>query len=58
MRNMREQITSMGEKLSGKIINGICDVSIKIGEKSRGRCSVVGAYEPKIPIELLREENK
>ncbi|WP_297420062.1 cyclic lactone autoinducer peptide [Clostridium sp.] len=58
MKGMREQITSMGEKLGGKIIDGICEVSIKIGEKSRGRCSMFGAYEPKIPIELLKEENK
>lgn len=58
MKSMSEQITSMREKLGGKIINGICEVSIKIGEKSRGRCSTFGAYEPKSPIELLKEENK
>ncbi|CUU50928.1 MULTISPECIES: cyclic lactone autoinducer peptide [Clostridium] len=58
MKSMRKQITSTGERLSDKIINGICDVSIKIGEKSRGRCSMLGAYEPKISIDLLKEENK
>ena len=58
MKSMREQITSTGERVSGKIIKGICEVSIKIGEKSRGRCSMFGAYEPKIPIELLKENNK
>lgn len=58
MKNMREQITSTGERLKGKIIDGICEVSIKIGEKSRGRCTSFGIYEPKIPLELLKEENK
>lgn len=58
MKSMREQITNTGERLSEKIINGICEVSIKIGENSRGRCSFFGSYEPKIPIELLKEKNK
>jgi cyclic lactone autoinducer peptide len=58
MKSMREQITSTGERLKGKIIDGICEASIKIGEQSRGRCSMIGVYEPKVPIELLKEENK
>jgi len=58
MKSMREQITSTGERLSDKIINGICDVSIKIGEKSKGKCFNFSAYEPKIPIDWLKEENK
>lgn len=56
MKNMRKQIVNVSQKLSGKIIDEICEVSIKIGEKSRGRCSAWGAYEPKIPLELLKEK--
>lgn len=58
MKSMREQINSTGERLGEKIINGICEASIKIGENARGRCSSFGIYEPKIPIELLKENKK
>ncbi|GAA0077065.1 hypothetical protein UT300005_14430 [Clostridium sp. CTA-5] len=56
MRNMRKHIANTGERLGDKIINELCTFSIKVGEKSRGRCAAFSAYEPKIPMELLREE--
>lgn len=58
MKSMKEQIASSGERLKERIIDRICEVSINIGEKSRGRCSHFGIYETKIPIELLKEDNK
>lgn len=54
MRSMREQIANVAEK----VVNGICEFSIKIGEEARGKCLHWGAYEPKIPIELLKNEDK
>lgn len=51
MRNMREQITSIGERLTDEIGN----VAVKIGEQSRGFCAFAFIYEAKTPLELLQE---
>lgn len=55
MRNMREQVSNMGEKMNAKIVNGIGEASIKLGEQAREFCFFLGFYEPKIPMELLGE---
>lgn len=55
MRNLREQITSIGEKFGSKLIGEIGNASMKIGDQARGSCFFLAAYEPKIPLELLKE---
>ncbi|MDP4145188.1 MAG: cyclic lactone autoinducer peptide [Bacillota bacterium] len=51
MRSMKEQLSSMGEKL----IANIGETSIKITEQALGKCIILGLYEPKIPMEVLKE---
>lgn len=58
MKNLKEQIVNLGDRMSEKIINGIGETSIKISEQARGRCILLGVYEPKIPIELLKEDKE
>ncbi|HOV27591.1 MAG TPA: cyclic lactone autoinducer peptide [Pseudobacteroides sp.] len=55
MKNLREQIVSMSEKFGSRLIGEIGNASIKIGDQSRGACFFLAAYEPKIPLELLKE---
>jgi cyclic lactone autoinducer peptide len=54
---MKNQIISIYEKVSWKIIDLICEFSMSVGERSIGTCSMFGAYEPKIPVELLDQDN-
>lgn len=55
MINMKEQLVSMGERMGEKLVSGIGEASIKLGQQARGKCGFIGIYEPKIPIELLME---
>ncbi|MCQ2016692.1 cyclic lactone autoinducer peptide [Clostridium butyricum] len=57
MKSMKNQIISIYEKVSWKIIDLICEFSMSVGERSIGTCSMFGAYEPKIPVELLDQDN-
>ncbi|KNY28928.1 hypothetical protein [Pseudobacteroides cellulosolvens] len=56
MRNMKEQIVSMREKIGSKILGEIGNATVKIGEQSRGFCILLFSYEPKVPKELLYEK--
>jgi cyclic lactone autoinducer peptide len=51
---MREQLYEMGEK----IVKGIGEATIKVGEKSVSKCIIFGIYEPKVSIEVLKENIK
>lgn len=51
MRNMKEELFSMGEKL----ITNIGDATIKISDQVTGKCLLPFLYEPKVPIEVLKQ---
>lgn len=51
MKNLKEDLFNIGEKL----VTCIGDVSIKMSDQAMGRCIAMFIYEPKIPIELLKE---
>ncbi|MGE5626901.1 MAG: cyclic lactone autoinducer peptide [Solirubrobacterales bacterium] len=51
MRSMKNQLSDVVETL----IKGVGNTSIKISEQAMGKCLLLGIYEPKISIELLKE---
>lgn len=52
MKNMKENLfNKLGEKLA---IN-LGEASIKLSEKAMGKCFIGAIYEPKVPIEMLKE---
>ena len=55
MKSMKEQIFSMGERVSEKILTEIGETSIKISDKARGKCFMLGLYEPNFSLEMLKE---
>lgn len=55
MRNMRAQLYNMGGKIGMKVVEGLGEASIKISEQAMGKCIIFGIYEPRIPIEMLKE---
>lgn len=44
-------VNKLGEKFS----QGLGEISIKMSEKAMGKCLFAFAYEPKIPMELLKQ---
>jgi len=55
MRNMRAQLHNMGGKMGMKIVRGLGEASIKISEQAMGKCIIFGIYEPRISVEMLKE---
>ena len=55
MRNLKEQLVNVGEKFGCRFINDVGNMAVKIGDQSRGLCFFFSDYEPKIPMELLKE---
>lgn len=55
MRSMKEKLS----KISEKVIENMGEISIKTSEKSTNKCLLfLGFYEPKFPIEMLKENIK
>ncbi|URZ08971.1 cyclic lactone autoinducer peptide [Clostridium felsineum] len=48
--NLKKQVN----KISEKLIEGIGNVSIKVGEQATDICVLTTLYEPKMPEELLK----
>ncbi len=58
MRSLKEQVVSMGERMGGKLVDGLGEASIKLGEQTRGKCMLISFYEPKISMDLLQEHKE
>lgn len=52
MRGTKKEITI---KAGEKITEGLAQTAVKLGEMAMGKCGFVLLYEPKIPMELLKE---
>lgn len=52
MRNMKENLLN---KIGEKTANVLGDASIKLCKKSFDKCMWFLCYEPKIPMEILKE---
>lgn len=53
---MKNKIINVKERLEGRIVEKLGGIAESIGGQTKGRCFIVGAYEPKIPIEFLKEQ--
>lgn len=55
MRNMKDVLIN---KIGESFPETLGELSIKLSEQAMGKCLAWGAYEPKISIELLKENIK
>lgn len=56
MNDMKNRMINVKERLGDKFAEKLGSMAETIGEQARGRCWLVGTYEPKITIELLQED--
>lgn len=52
MRNMKDVLIS---KLGKSVSKNLGKFSIKLSEQAMGKCVLSACYEPKVPINLLKE---
>lgn len=55
MKNMKDVLIN---KIGGGFSEALGEISIKISDRSMGKCGFFAMYEPKIPLELLKENIK